>query len=231
MADENLIFQTFIQTFIQLCVEKVYKGFEKKREEKKKQEEKEDNPRMISLYSDIFEYFKEFMQELQSVNGWIKSDEWKILLGIEDKDLDNWELSVETLEKMMNDSNSPINFHLENYMKNWDFVDVINKWKIKLDAYGDSFKECIDDYIDNKWENKRDKLKKERELFNEYLSDNLIELKKAYIDIIIWLLYPWINEQDKKYVMYEVIDRLDFEKYIPIIYKFLDKIDDRVLSK
>lgn len=237
MVDENLILflQTFIQTFIQLCVEEVLKWFEKTREEKKKQKENKSNPRMISLYSDMFDYFKEFFENLQSVNGWVKSEEWKVLLWLKDADLDNWTLSVETLEKMMNDKNSPINFHLENYMRNWDYVDVIDKWKIKLDAYGNILKECIDKYLDNNWENNgnqyREKLKKERELFDEYLSDNLIELKKVYVDIIIGLLYPWIKEQDKRYIMYEVVDRLDFEKYMPIIKDFLDKIDNRVLVK
>ena len=73
------------------------------------------------------------------------------------------------------------------------------------------------------------KAKKERKLFDKYILDNLLELKKAYIDLMVTILHPEFNQQQRRYIINEMVNKIDFEKYIPAIKKFLNNIDNRII--
>ena len=46
---------------------------------------------------------------------------------------------------------------------------------------------------------------------------------------MVKILHPEFNQQQRWYIINETINKIDFEKYIPAVQKFLNNIDSRVI--
>ncbi len=181
------------------------------------------DPKKMSLIRDIIVYFDDFSNKLQSFTNWSPSKEWKILLWIpEDND---WKMSFENLLTLMNDKSNPLLVWIDNYKENWEYRDLFSDCFLKLSAYWSVLKECFDDY----WIKKHTKeLKRERWLLNDFFSENIIELKKAYVDFMVATYYPSLTDEERKFVIDNLYEKQNFEQYIPVINEFLDKLDKRL---
>ena len=181
-----------------------------------------------SLQQDIVKYFKEFYLELTLTDKKEQNNNWKEILwntydelkrmdALITKDFEKKEFSRDQFEKAF-----------KNYMKEWEYGKLFNNAYIKMNSYWSTIKECIENYWNNDWK----KLMKERKIFDEFLDENLKKIKEWYIDFILsWLFPKRLDSNSRKDIINKSVDKLDFEKYIPIIKKFLDKIDNRILVK
>ena len=177
-----------------------------------------------SLVEDIKDNYNELKQELFSWSPETKNEDVKTLLGetYDKVKLMNPEISdIKTMVKTKN----LFTAWLSEYMKKWDYAKLLNWLKFKFNSYLSVLLECARDYWN--WDEK--KLKKERKLFDKYILDNLLELKKAYIDLMVTILHPEFNQQQRRYIINEMVNKIDFEKYIPAIKKFLNNIDNRII--
>ena len=177
-----------------------------------------------SLVEDIKDNYNDLKQELFPWIPETENEDVKTLLGetYDKVKLENPEISdIKTMVKTKN----LFTTWLSEYMKKWDYARLLNWLKIKFNSYLSVLIECARDYWN--WDEK--KLKKERKLFDKYILDNLLELKKAYIDFMVTILHPEFNQQQRRYIINEMVNKIDFEKYIPAIKKFLNNIDNRIL--
>lgn len=178
-----------------------------------------------SLVEDIKSNYNELKHDLFSWNPEIKNEEIKTLLGkaYDKVKLENPEISdLRTMVKTKN----LFTTWLSEYLRKWDYAKLLNWLKIKFNSYLSVLVECAKNYRADWNENK---LKKERNLFDNYIFDNLSELKKAYVDVMVTILHPEFNQQQRRYIINETINKIDFEKYIPAVQKFLNNIDGRVI--
>ena len=171
-----------------------------------------------SLEQDILEYFKEFYKEIKELDKKSNNKAKKKLWELSDK----WDYSLENFDDKF------MKKYFDKYMKKWDYRKVFNDFEIKMNSYWSAVKECIENYWKNDWK----KLKKERKLFDSFLDKNVSELKRWYIDFLMFSLFnDMLSSDTREKIINQNISLLDFEKYIPAIRKFLDKIDNRVLVK
>lgn len=178
-----------------------------------------------SLVEDIKSNYNELKHDLFQWDSEVKNEKIKTLLGeaYDKVKLENPEISdLRTMVKTKN----LFTTWLSEYMRKWDYAKLLNWLKIKFNSYLSVLVECARNYRADWNENK---LKKERNLFDNYIVDNLLELKKAYIDLMITILHPEFNQQQRWYIINETINKIDFEKYIPAVQKFLNNIDSRVI--
>ena len=171
-----------------------------------------------SLEQDILEYFKEFYKEIKELDKKSNNKAKKKLWELSDK----WDYSLENFDDKF------MKKYFDKYKKKWDYKKVFNDFEIKMNSYWSAVKECIENYWKNDWK----KLKKERKLFDSFLDKNVSELKRWYIDFLMFSLFnDMLSSDTREKIINQNISLLDFEKYIPAIRKFLDKIDNRVLVK
>ena len=171
-----------------------------------------------SLEQDILEYFKEFYKEIKELDKKSNNKAKKKLWELSDK----WDYSLENFDDKF------MKKYFDKYKKKWDYKKVFNDFEIKMNSYWSAVKECIENYWKNDWK----KLKKERKLFDSFLDKNVSELKRWYIDFLMFFLFnDMLSSDTREKIINQNISLLDFEKYIPAIRKFLDKIDNRVLVK
>ena len=171
-----------------------------------------------SLEQDILEYFKEFYKEIKELDKKSNNKAKKKLWELSDK----WEYSLENFDDKF------MKKYFDKYKKKWDYKKVFNDFEIKMNSYWSAVKECIENYWKIDWK----KLKKERKLFDSFLDKNVSELKRWYIDFLMFSLFnDMLSSDTREKIINQNISLLDFEKYIPAIRKFLDKIDNRVLVK
>lgn len=171
-----------------------------------------------SLEQDILEYFKEFYKEIKELDKKSNNKAKKKLWELSDK----WDYSLENFDDKF------MKKYFDKYKKKWDYKKVFNDFEIKMNSYWSAVKECIENYWKNDWK----KLKKERKLFDSFLDKNVSELKRWYIDFLMFSLFnDMLSSDTREKIINQNISLLDFEKYIPAIHKFLDKIDNRVLVK
>lgn len=181
------------------------------------------DPKIKSLIRDIIKYFDNFCKELQAFTKWTPNQECKILLWLK-KD-SYWKMSFKNLLMLANDKSNPLFVWIDNYKKNWEYRELFNDCSVKLRAYWSVLKQCFDDYWIKKHE---EDLKRERELLDEFFTDNLTELEKWYVDFITATYYPSLTNKEKKIVVDSLYKKQEFKKYIPIIKRFLDKLDKRI---
>ncbi len=171
-----------------------------------------------SLEQDILEYFKEFYKEIKELDKKSNNKAKKKLWELSDK----WDYSLENFDDKF------MKKYFDKYKKKWDYKKVFNDFEIKMNSYWSAVKECIENYWKIDWK----KLKKERKLFDSFLDKNVSELKRWYIDFLMFSLFnDMLSSDTREKIINQNISLLDFEKYIPAIRKFLDKIDNRVLVK
>lgn len=179
-----------------------------------------------SLKSDFIVIFNEFLEELKEIAPkWEPPKEVKILIWEQYKILQDADIEKDWLEyKEWN----MLEFWFENYLKDWDYRKVFWEAKIKLLSYFNAIKNCIKNYWDDKY---YPSLRKERKLLNEFVEKNLKSLKEAFVDFMISIISPNLSKNDRKYVIYEIVDKLNIEAYLPIFNKFFDKIDTRLICE
>ena len=178
-----------------------------------------------SLVEDIKSNYNELKHDLFQWNPEVKNEEIKTLLGEAYDKVKLEDPEISDLRTMVKTKNLFTTW-LSEYMRKWDYAKLLNWLKIKFNSYLSVLVECARNYRADWNENK---LKKERNLFDNYIVDNLLELKKAYIDLMITILHPEFNQQQRWYIINETINKIDFEKYIPAVQKFLNNIDGRVI--
>lgn len=178
-----------------------------------------------SLVEDIKTNYNELKHDLFSWNLEIKNEEIKTLLGEAYDKVKLEDPEISDLRTMVKTKNLFTTW-LSEYLRKWDYAKLLNWLKIKFNSYLSVLVECAKNYRADWNENK---LKKERNLFDNYIFDNLSELKKAYVDVMVTILHPEFNQQQRRYIINETINKIDFEKYIPAVQKFLNNIDGRVI--
>lgn len=176
-----------------------------------------------SLLADLLKYYEELKNDLFEGNE-PKTIETKTLLWEVYSKIQKDKPSIKDV-KTIAKTNNIFKFWLKEYLKNGEYSELLEGLKIKFYSYIGVLVECIKDY----WEWNERKLRKERRLFDEYFIDNLLELKKAYIDLMISILHPEFDDQQRIDTIDKIVDKINFEKYIPIVQKFLNKVDDRVI--
>ena len=128
-----------------------------------------------SLEQDILEYFKEFYKEIKELDKKPNNKAKKKLWELSDK----WDYSLENFDDKF------MKKYFDKYKKKWDYKKVFNDFEIKMNSYWSAVKECIENYWKNDWK----KLKKERKLFDSFLDKNVSELKRWYIDFLMFSLF------------------------------------------
>ena len=176
-----------------------------------------------SLLADLLRYYEELKNDLFEGNE-AKTIETKTLLWEAYDKIQKEKTSIKNIKSIKKTDNI-FKFWLRNYMKKWEYSELLEWLKIKFYSYIGVLVECIKNY----WEWNEKMLRKERKLFDEYFIDNLLELKKAYIDLMISILHPEFDDQQRIDTIDKIVDKINFEKYIPIVQKFLNKVDDRVI--
>lgn len=176
-----------------------------------------------SLLADLLRYYEELKNDLFEGNE-AKTIETKTLLWEAYDKIQKEKTSIKNIKSIKKTDNI-FKFWLRNYMKKWEYSELLEWLKIKFYSYIGVLVECIKNY----WEWNERMLRKERKLFDEYFIDNLLELKKAYIDLMISILHPEFDDQQRIDTIDKIVDKINFEKYIPIVQKFLNKVDDRVI--
>lgn len=177
-----------------------------------------------SLKSDFVTYFNDFLVDLKEVAPkweppeYVKMIAWDQYKILKETNIDEWDLE--------NQDENILEFWFKNYLKDWEYKRVFWEAKIKLLSYFDAIKNCIKNYWDEKYYSN---LRKERKLLNEYIEENLKTLKEGFIDFMISITYPNLSVHDRKYLIYETVDRTNIETYLPLIRKLFDKIDKRLI--
>lgn len=181
-----------------------------------------------SLRSDFVRYFNELLSDLSLRENKLWEG-WQILIWkntyqafqAENLDINN----IVYVSNNLTDSNATVTW-INNYLVYWEYKNLLNDLKSHMNAYSNTVWLCIKEYSDAN----RNKLKRERLALDEFVSENIDELKTIFIDFMISISNPWLPQAEREELLKNK-DIFPLEKYVPSVRKFFDKIDNRVLGE
>ena len=189
----------------------------------KKLLKKYKDPVKQSLINDIISIFDDFCKDLQSFLPWNISNESKILLWMSKNN--NLEMSFHNLFAIIGNSSNPFLVWIDNYKESGKYKDLFSNCFLKLSAYWSILKLAFENYWINNYSKE---LKRERKILKEFITKNIIDLTKSYVDFMVSTYYPSLSEDEKNFIVKKLYRKQNFKQYFPIIKKFLNKLEKRI---
>ena len=192
---------------------------------KETKENKLSQAELQSLRTDFIKYFNELLSDLSLKENKLWEG-WQILIwkNVYQELWQNW-LNVNNVEFISNnltDSNPTVTW-LKNYLEYWNYKDLLNDLKDKMNAYSNAIGLCAIDCS----EINKNKLKTNRNALDGFVSENIENFKLLYADFLVSICNPWASQEEKE-IVFKNKDLFLLEEYIPSIKKYFDKMENRV---